>query len=136
MNHFIERTPCLALSRVWRQFFNLENKTFTNSDRSTSNARLKRVVLHCIYAHSAYWLTHLARYKNSNSIQNKQDIRTATAYKTESQPTSLVSHPFSTIYRYLFIYLSKKHNLFKSTDISLHFRRFINVKSNYEQKSR
>lgn len=65
---FHRENAMFGLSRVWRQFFNLENNTFTNSDRSTSNTRLTRVVLYCKCAHSAHWLTHLARYKNRNSI--------------------------------------------------------------------
>ena len=43
---------------------------------------------------------------------------------------------YKSVIKCIYIYGLKKHNLFKSTNISLLFRSFINVKTNYKQKYR
>ena len=40
------------------------------------------------------------------------------------------------IYIYTYIWIKKTHNLLKITNISLLFRSFINVKTNFKQKYR
>ena len=101
VNHLIERTLCLALLRKLRQVFNLENKAFTNIDKSTTNTRLARVVLCCKCAHSANWLILFTKYRNSNS----ESIVNVISMQNKISTNQLSSHLFSTTQIYIIIYI-------------------------------